>query len=224
MGQALGIVTAAVQVGLESIRVKPKRSIGGFTANATISEKHVDEMEITQHPVEEGAPITDHAFMRPAEVVITCMWSNSPQNANIISGLLGAVTGTIAGVSSLLTGNSPDQARDIYQRILALQRSRTRFDVFTAKRVYKDMLIKSLETETDKETANALKCTIHCQQIIVVQTQVVTVGAPAASQADPQSTLASATKGAKQLVDGARANLSAAVDSITPDPAKLLFH
>jgi hypothetical protein len=222
MAQALGIITAAVQLGVEAILVKPKHQIGDFTAHVTISEKHVDEMEVTDHPVEQGSKITDHAFMRPCELVVECAWSNSPQNAGLISGLLGAATGTVAGLSTILGGNGVNQVRDIYQKLLALQRSRVPFDVLTAKRAYKNMLLKSLQTETDKESANILRVTAHMREVIIATVQVVTISAPKDAQSVPQSTLAPVEKGMKQLSDGAKMNLDSAVQALTPDPLKLI--
>ena len=43
----------------------PVRSIGTVIPDVVIEEAHRDELIITQHPVEKGATITDHAFARP---------------------------------------------------------------------------------------------------------------------------------------------------------------
>lgn len=216
MAASIGLITAAAQLGLEAILVRPKRAIGPFEAQVTLREVHTDELEITDQPVEEGSLVTDHAFKRPSEVVIECAWSNSPQRLGLLSGLAGAVTGTVQGVNAIVTGNSLDQVRDVYQKLLDLQATRERFDVFTGKRVYKDMLIKSLRTDTDKESANILRVTVHLRQIIIATVQLVTISAPAEDQADPQSTLPSVDKGLKSLIPDPRINMSAAVDAITP--------
>ena len=55
--------------------VPMNRSIGGLTADITIEESERDELTITEHPVEQGAPIADHAFKRPSEVTIRAAWS-----------------------------------------------------------------------------------------------------------------------------------------------------
>src|SRR6516165_2153430 len=38
------------------------RSVGGIVAQVWISEQERDELHITEHPVEQGAPISDHAY------------------------------------------------------------------------------------------------------------------------------------------------------------------
>ena len=40
----------------------PFRNIGGIFPDVTTEEIHRDELQITQHPVETGAPVTDHCF------------------------------------------------------------------------------------------------------------------------------------------------------------------
>jgi hypothetical protein len=42
----------------------------GLFADVTIEEQHSDELNITEHPVETGSPISDHAYMTPPEVTI----------------------------------------------------------------------------------------------------------------------------------------------------------
>lgn len=217
MGQPLGLVVAAVQLGLQAIIVKPKRSIGPFEAHVTLREVHTDELEITDQPVEEGSLISDHSFRRPSELEIECLWSDSPPASNAITGLLGTVTGTVNGVNDILTGNSLDQIRDVYQKLLALQASRERFDVFTGKRAYKNMMIKSLVTETDRSTENTLKATFRLREIIIAQVSVVTIAAPPEEQADPQSTQPTIDRGLRQLLPDPRINMRAAVEALTPD-------
>ena len=43
----------------------PKEKIGQMDIMASLEEIHVDTMQMTEHPVELGAAITDHAYARP---------------------------------------------------------------------------------------------------------------------------------------------------------------
>lgn len=177
-----GVITAVAQLGLDSILVKPKRSIGPFKAQVTLREVHHDSLQITDHPVEQGASISDHAFKRPASVTIEAAWSNSPSNASLLGGLAGAVSGTISGVQSLVTGNNASQVKDIYEKLLKLQASAIPFDVYTGKRLYKNMLISELTTTSDVKNENILNITAELRQVIIVGTQTVSVDAPLANQ------------------------------------------
>lgn len=181
---AIGFVQPGIMILEDVVLVRPRRQIGEFVAQVTLEEVHHDEMEITDHPVERGAPITDHAYKRPAEVIIRAGWSNSPGSTSLLGSLASAVTGTIGGIQSLLTGNSQSQVKEIYERFLALQSSRQPFDVYTGKRVYNDMLIKSLSTPTNRTTENSLVLTVLLRQIIMVS--AVTTGGSVASAPDAQ--------------------------------------
>lgn len=123
------------------------RSIGGITADITIEEQERDELTITEHPVEQGAPIADHAYKRPSEVTIRAAWSATKHN-------LDSVIGT-------------------YNTLLSWQAALNPFQLFTGKRVYNDMLISSIAVTTDQSTEYVLMATITCRQIIRVRTHVV---------------------------------------------------
>lgn len=192
------------------IQISPKRYIGGLTAMATLEEKHTDELQITEHPIEQGANINDHAFKRPAEVVIRCGWSDSSLSG-LFRGVMSAVKSIRTrkfktedfGPSALeLSDGSKfgsDYVSAIYNHLLALQESRIPFDVATGKRLYPNMLMRSLTMTTDGNSEFALMCTVVCRQVIIVQTQATTLP-PREDQAMPEATGSVVDLGARQLV------------------------
>ena len=204
MSAALGYVATGAILAADAILIRPQRSIGDIVAQVTIEETHHDDVQITDHPVEQGAAITDHAYVLPVEVTIHCAWSNSPSNANIISGLIGAATGTVKGVQSLITGNSASQVRDVYDKLVKLKALREPFDVYTGKRKYADMLIKSLSSVTDREHEASLHVTVVLRQVILVRTTSSSVPAPAARQANAASTKPPVGAGIKALLPTSR--------------------
>jgi hypothetical protein len=189
MNAAVGFLTAAVQLGVDQITVKPKRNIGTFTAQVTIEEVHTDELEVVDHPVEIGAPVTDHSFLRPAELVVTVGWSNSPGSSNLFGSLASAIA----------SGNAVSQVKDIYDKFLTLQRTRTPFEVSTGKRLYTNMLIRSMHTSTAKDTENSLIIKVTMRQVLIVTTKVLTISAPPEAQKDPSATSPTSDEGTKQL-------------------------
>lgn len=62
--------------------VRPTRSIGGVSADVTIEEVATDELEITEHPVEQGANVADHAYVRPAKITIRGGVTNSSRTVS----------------------------------------------------------------------------------------------------------------------------------------------
>jgi hypothetical protein len=216
----MSFVTSVLAIGLGSIVVKPKRGfvpnasagpVQPFVAHATLEEIHRDDLEITDHPV-EGAMVSDHAYMRPAEVVIRCAWSNSPPPARggIVGAavaaasanpVVGAVLGGLATVnaaSSLFNGGGVNQINLIYEQLRDLQQSRVPFDVYTGKRSYKNMLFKSLSVTTDADNENALILTAVCRQVIIVTTSTIKTPVNASAQALPSKTSPLANAGQKQ--------------------------
>lgn len=49
-----------------------------LVADVWVEERHRREMEVTQNPIEFGAPITDHAFVKPRSLSVTFGVTNTP--------------------------------------------------------------------------------------------------------------------------------------------------
>jgi len=165
----------AVQDFTGLVTFAPKRAIGPIVADATLQEQHEDILTITEHPVEQGAAITDHAFKQPARLRVTCGFSNS----------------------SFQAGYSSSYVNDMYSRFLQLQASRTLLDVYTARRQYTNMLIESLGLSTDIDTENSMIISVSLKQLILVQTETVTVP-PNSVQKAPQATGSTTNTGTLQ--------------------------
>lgn len=168
--------------------------VNSLMAQVTMEEDHDDELYITQHPVEQGASISDHAFKLPARLRMRLGWSDSPSPKN--TGLLFVPANIISGLASTaqLFSVSPSYVRSIYAVLLALQESRVPITIFTGKRTYDNMLLHRVGTETKADTEHSLIVRIEAEQIIIVNTQVVliptqAVHSPAKSaQAKPAET------------------------------------
>ena len=46
------------------------RAIGPIPLNCILIEKHTSEVEITSNPIETGAEVNDHAYIKPKQVVL----------------------------------------------------------------------------------------------------------------------------------------------------------
>jgi hypothetical protein len=204
-----GFVTAAAQLGLTSLLIKPERGITSpllpdgetyledIVAQAVIEERHVDQLEVTEHPIEVGASVSDHAFKLPPEVIIRMAWSNSPNNQNsLINAAVGAAAAAnsvargvigggafIGGIQSVVSGYGSDQLQRIYNNLLILQESRAIFHLYTGKRRYSNMICRTISTETDNTLANTLLVVMECRQVILVNTQIRKIKAASSEQA-----------------------------------------
>ncbi len=169
------------------------RKIGAIVPSVAISEKHSDTLEITEHPIEDGAPVSDHAYKRPPEVTMELGFAGG---GSLLDGV--DTTQMFNLNSGLSLGTSP---REIYQQLVALQESRIPFDVTTGKRQYQNMLIKSLDVTTDKISENVLMCSLTLRNVIISRTHSVSV-ADKSNMTDGASTSAvqnSGTKSAKPV-------------------------
>lgn len=148
------------------------RTIMGLFADVTVEEKHKDELKITEHPTEVGAAISDHAYKEPPEVMMKVGWSES---AGTLNGFLGD---TILGGNTSLT--------IVYQTLLQLQDQALPLIISTGKRLYTNMLIKTLACTTDLQTENVLMIDITFKKVIMVSTQTTFIAIE--NQASPEAT------------------------------------
>jgi len=180
----LGILKPARQIGPYSSSFPLPDGVTQFTpivAQVTVKESPIDELEITKHPVEQGASMTDHAYKLQAELILEVGWSNSGLDP-LINDALTAF--------SLLEGGSTgtfNYSQKVYQQLLSIQLSRIPINIVTGKRKYKNMLIKRITAPTYSETENALFATLTLYETLVAVT--VASNFPDTSvQANPQNT------------------------------------
>lgn len=184
---------------------RPHRAIGPIEAMCVIEEGHFDEMAITDHPVEQGARISDHAYLLPVELRVRAGWSKSPNfTAAGLESLLGAGRNLVAGVAGsgiysaiVGPGGSLDYTQAVYAQLRGLMLSRTPMDIYTGKRLYQNMLIRGLSTETTAATENALIVDIECRQVLIARTETRPVAAPE-NQRNPERTGGQAGRGTVQ--------------------------
>ena len=165
-------------LALEPITLNPQRFFGPITAFVTIEERGTDRVTITRHPVEQGAEITDHAYVEPAELQLRFGATNSSQDA----------------------GGDESYVTNLYTQVLALKDARETIQVQTGQRLYDDMVIESIEKTTDERTEAALMLVVILRQIIIVETQVTSnnQSKDPSALADAQKNLAPVNNGAKQ--------------------------
>ncbi|MDR1020511.1 MAG: hypothetical protein LBL73_07120 [Synergistaceae bacterium] len=146
-----------------------ERAIGDINLEVTIEERHDDTLTITEHPVEKGAAISDHAYKNPMAVTVT------------------------AGMSGKTGDGVPTET---YEKLLALQESREPFSIVTGKREYENMLLQGISVTTDADTGNVLMVTLDCREVIIVSTETAQV--PPSRQGQAPKTQKAQQAGTKQ--------------------------
>ncbi|MFV8874749.1 phage baseplate protein [Serratia fonticola] len=172
-----------------------RRRIGIIVPSVAISEKHMDATEVTEHPVEIGAPVSDHAYDRPAEVTMELGFAGG---GSLIDGV---DTTSIFDVSTGLSlGTSP---ADVYQQLLELKKKKEPFAVTTGKRQYQNMLIRAIEVLTDKTSENVLMVTLTLRELLITETEKVST-TPAEKMQYPQDTAGVSNTGLKNPITPAK--------------------
>jgi hypothetical protein len=137
--------------------------------DASIQEHHQGDVEVTEHPVEEGANITDHARVRAERITITGMFSDTRIESGVaqVSGATGNQPVTTSG--SIAKAGESGYADYAYAVLLKLKNERQVLQVQTKLRTYSNMLIESLSVPRDARSGDALMVTIGLKEIRLVK-------------------------------------------------------
>lgn len=146
-----------------------KTHIGGYFFDAFLRLDHSSKLKITEHPVEEGANIADHAYVEPQVLTIEI------------------------GMSDVCTSFVNGQFEQKYTRSVSafdtlkkLQSDRIPVTVHTRLKTYENMLIETITAPDDYMTLYGLRVTVGLREIIVVKTN--TVALPNRTSAMPHKT------------------------------------
>jgi hypothetical protein len=166
LGIPSGISLSIVLPSTASVTTSSTDSEGGSTAPFTTTEAnttattfyfdailrmdHVQEVRITDHPVQNGASISDHAFLLPARLILEIGMSDVMQSYS---------NGQYSG------GNS--RSVTCYQQLLQIAGLRIPFTLTTRLNTYQNMLIESIHAPDDAKTWHGLRARVQFRQVIL---------------------------------------------------------
>lgn len=137
-----------------------KTNIAGFIFDAFLAVNHRQELKVTEHPVETGAAISDHAYIMPAELRFEV-------------GMSDAMTSVVNGQFD----SSWSRSRSAWDILKEIQASRIPLTALTRLGRYENLLITSLEQNDDYRTVTGLRATVVCKQILTAQVKMAAVSA-----------------------------------------------
>ena len=135
-----------------------KTNIGGYFFDGFMQVDHNIELQTTENPVETGASIVDHAYVKPAEVVMRVMMSDVHQSL-----VPGQFTGTRF------------RSTNAWQVLRKLQSDRIPMSIFTRLGLYTNMLITKLSASDTAETVRALSAEVTLKEIPVARVKTVKI-------------------------------------------------
>lgn len=138
-----------------SLLFSGKGAFDSLAFDATLTEQHTSDAEITEHPVETGANISDHVRSKPDRLQMDAILSNSPLTGNAEAG----------------------RAENLYEQLRLLKESATLLTVLTSLRTYESMAIESLGVPRTAKEAGAVHVNVTLKQIRLVtnKSSIVTV-------------------------------------------------
>ncbi len=135
-----------------------KTNIGGYFFDGIMNINHTRELEITENPVETGASIVDHSYVKPATIMMDVLMSDV--HRSIYPGQFdGAKSRSLA-------------AWDVLNKI---QSSRIPCSVFTPLGLYNNMLVSSIEATEDASTVHALSAKVTLREIPIARVKTVKI-------------------------------------------------
>lgn len=140
-----------------------KTNLGGYFFDAVFSVDTEHSLTVTQHPVQTGANISDHAFVNPIRMTMQVGVSDA------MAYRAGADYGSDGKTKSV----------QAYRLLCKLQELRTPMQVVTRLNTYQNMLIESIDVSDDVSTLCALKATVNLVQVMVVNVGTEKVSARA---------------------------------------------
>ncbi len=174
-----------------SIAVLFKKSkpatFGKITLDALLTITHEMESEVTEFPVEEGAPITDHIWAKPRRLTMTGFVTNSPVK------LLG---GRASQESYGTDGKLINVVQKTFAMLEEMHLKRELITVSTKLRTYKNMAIERITCNLDAMTGNSLPFTAQLVEVRRVSSQAVkfnVVNKPKSGKATPTAKTGKAT-------------------------------
>ena len=112
-----------------------------------LDEEHTLSLDVTSHPVESGAEITDNAVKRPNELKLT---------------------GFVSNLLSSDGGNAPASQRvsEAWEAIEAVMARRELTEIFTAIRHYQNMILMNSTTRRDLRVGHGLLFELSFREVL----------------------------------------------------------
>jgi hypothetical protein len=218
--QSISLVFGAASLAQSALRppVKAQIAAAGTAAfdvinvDATLSEVHTAEIELTQHPVETGADITDHARQKPREVKLDGFITNSPMDDSLVmAGARALASLAVGGASAqaavglngtlnILQQFGTEPVRDAFDKFQRLYQNATLVNLYGPFRNYTNMILVSFQADRRQDVGDGLKFTATFREVFFVSSQQITVS----------------------VVPGAQGALDMGAQSPAPAPTKLV--
>jgi hypothetical protein len=136
--------------------------------DASLSETHRRQGDVTRQPVESGAALTDHFVVAPREVDIVGVVSNAP-----------IVTSGSPVLPATASGNPATRAEDAFRELERVQREGVICSISTTLATYDNMWLTALSVPRDAARGGVAELAMTWTELRFAETQIIAVPAPA---------------------------------------------
>ena len=138
--------------------------------------------KVTNHPIEDGSPVTDHIVSEPKKITVSGVISDA--------SFFFAADDTFSKVSTLPDGTSKrvpveGRAQKALDQLEQIRDGREVFTLQTRNEIFEQMVFTSFSVPRDANTGDAARVRFTAQQIETVKRRFVTV--PKAKDTDKSS-------------------------------------
>lgn len=181
---------------------------GGYLEfDVSISELHQITAQATQHPLEDGAVITDHVRPDPIILTVEAFVSDTPIHIpeTHTDGAVGQTTARSTTDPSRQTfttlgfQKALNRVQNVMHQLFELVNRGAPVELITSIRRYENMIIESCEMPRNAESSSAVTFAMTFRQIRIVRTETVRAPEPKENRGKP-----GAQRGG-QATDGANA-------------------
>lgn len=176
--------------------------IDTLLVDASIKEDHDAEVEVTDHAVEQGAAITDHARPKPVELTIEGLVSNTPisisQQSQSASSVGSSSAPSSYGIYTMMpagttsgTAGARGFAEAAYTMLRDLRDNPRLITIVTGLRKYTNMLLTSLKVPREAKTGEALNFTAKFKEVRLATTTTTVVSTKQPKAKAPKKTTTS---------------------------------
>lgn len=167
-------------------------------------ETHAIRNEITEHPVEKGANVTDHVRAEVDSISIEVFVSNSPikrmdrlHQGDSVGDTSALDLGNNQSASVLQFDNPVDNVAEMYRALRVLRDTAELVHVITPLWDYADMAVREVSIPRSVAEGDGAKMTIDLKQLRLVEVQLVP--APIPTEIRGKKAEDKGAKGAKEL-------------------------
>lgn len=171
--------------------IKIKTNIAGYFFDGFMEVEHTSKVQITSHPIQTGANISDHAYEEPDELNMTILMSDAMRSISDES-------------ESQFAGIAYTRSVGAYRILREIMRQKKVFSVGTRLKTYTNMMIQSLSVNDDIDSLHGLSVVVSMRQIFVVNEKTVKVS----TRAQTTSSSSDAIENAEQMNESSLSQLA----------------